>query len=232
MGAIYVNNYEWPAALQEYRTALALKPDYPTAHQWCGDLLLRLGKLREAQAEYDRAMELDPASSIIKVGRAAVLVHARDYEGALAQYKRVLEVDPEFNPVHGSLAGLYARQGKYAEALAEVDKIPQLSDVGLLWWRAWIYALSGRRAESLELTRGLEDRSRREYVSHLGIGILWMALNNKDRAFAQFMKACEVRDAVVAPAFIAVASVKVDPLFDAARADPRFQDLLRCMHLE
>src|SRR5262249_5638522 len=112
MGTIYEHDYEWPAALQEYRTALTLKPDYPTAHQWYGELLLALGKLREAQAELDRAMELDPASSIIKVVRAYTLVYARDYEGALAQFKKVLEMDPGFKPVHAHLATLYALQGK------------------------------------------------------------------------------------------------------------------------
>src|SRR5215471_17479921 len=189
------------------------------------ELLRALGKLREALAEVDKALQVDPASSIIKVSRGLTLVCVRDYQGALEQYKKVLEADPEFNRVHGDLAGLYALQGKYAEALAEVDKIPQLSDRGLQWWRAWIYALSGRRAESLELTRGLEDRSRREYVSHNSLGRLWLALNDKDRAFAHFMKACEMRDP-------SLYSVKMSPAFDAARADPRFQDLLRCMHLE
>src|SRR5262249_6689238 len=217
----------WPTALQEFRTALALKPSYPTAHQWYGESLLALGKLREAQAELDRALELDPASSIIKVARAYVLVYARDYQGALAQFKKVLETDPGFNRVHGDLAGLYALQGKYAEALAEVDKIPELPDGALQWWRAWVYALSGRRAESLELVRGLEDRSLapallgREYARHVDMGNLWLALNDKDRAFAHFMKACEVRD-------VGLSRVKVCPDFDAARADPRFKDLLRC----
>jgi serine/threonine-protein kinase len=225
MGMIYRYDYEWPAALQELRTGLALKPGYATAHQWYGQLLLQLGKFREAQAELDKAMELDPASSIIKAARAGVLVAARDYEGALAQYKKVLETDPEFTPVHGHLATLYALQGKYAEALAEVDKIPGISEVGLQYFRAWVYALSGRTAESLELARSLEDRSRREYVSHVTLGSLWMALNDKDRAFAHLMKACEVRDDVLA-------YVRVFPNFDAARADPRFKDLLHCMHLE
>jgi serine/threonine-protein kinase len=225
MGNIYEYDYQFPAALQEFRTALALKPDYPTAHQWYGQSLQNLGRLREAQAELDRALELDPASSVIKVARASVLVSARDYEGALAQYKKVLEMDPDFNPVHANLASTYALQGKYAEALAEVDKMREAPDVWLHGFRAWVYALSGRRSESLELVRGLEERSRHEYVSHVGLGNLWMALNDKDRAFAHLMKACEVRDP-------ALGSVKVDPVFDAARADPRFQDLLRCVHLE
>jgi len=106
-----------------------------------------------------------------------------------------------------------------------VDKIPQLSDVRLQWWHAWVYALSGRTAESLELVRGLEERFGREYHSHAGIGMLWLALNDKDRAFAHFMKACEVREELLA-------SLKVNLAFDAARADPRFKDLLRCAHLE
>jgi serine/threonine-protein kinase len=225
MASIYGYDYEWPAAQQELRTALALKPDYPTAHHWYGLLLLGLGKLREGQAELDRAVELDPASSIIKVARAGGLVLARDYEGALAQYKKVLEVDPRFNPVHVMIAELYGVEGKYAEALAELDKMGGVGDVTLLAFRAWIYALSGRKGESLELVRGLEDRSRREYVSHVVLGRLWLALNDKDRAFAHFMKACEVRA-------VWVQGLKLSPVFDAARADPRFQDLLRCVHLE
>jgi serine/threonine-protein kinase len=228
MCQIYMYDYDWPASLQECRTALALKPDYPTAHQWYGESLVALGKLREAQAELDRALELDPASSIIKVVRAGVLVSARDYEGALAQYKKVLEADPGFTSVHGNLAYVYVLQGKYTEAFAEVNKIPEISDVGLQSWRARIYALSGRRAESLELTRGLEERLERlgrEHHAHVGMGILWLALNDKDRAFAHFVKACEVRE----PGLI---GVKTFPSFDAARADPRFKDLLRCVHLE
>src|SRR5262249_18185887 len=63
------------------------------------------------------------------------------------------------------------------------------------------------------------------YVPHMGMGVLWLALNDKDRAFAHFMKACELREAWLS-------RVKVSPVFDAARADPRFQDLLRCVHLE
>src|SRR5262249_18172775 len=94
MGNIHAYDYEWPTALQEFRTALALRPDYATGHQWYGQVLQSLGKVREAQAELDRAMELDPASSIIKVSRGLVLVSARDYEGAFAEYKKVLEVDP------------------------------------------------------------------------------------------------------------------------------------------
>src|SRR5262244_203378 len=102
MGNIYEYDYQFPAALQEYRTALALKPDYPTAHQWYGQSLQNLGRLREAQAELDRALELDPASSVIMVARANVLASARDYEGALAQCKKVLEMDPGFDPVYGN----------------------------------------------------------------------------------------------------------------------------------
>jgi len=225
MGQIYAYDYEWPAALQEFRTALALKPDYATAHQFYGELLLQLGKLPEAQAELDRALQLDPASSIIKVSCANLLAIARDYEGALAQYKKVLEVDPGFVGVHYGLAGLYILQGKYAEALAEVDKTPELTDVGLQWWRAYIYARSGRRAESLELARGLEERFGREHRLHTVMGNLWLALNDMDRAFAHFMKACEGRE-------VGLAWVKVHPDLDAARADPRFKDLLRCRHVE
>src|SRR5262249_38916388 len=66
MGKIYEYNYEWLAALQKFRTALALKPGYPTAHLWYGNLLICLGKLRDAQVQLDTAMEPDPAPYVLK----------------------------------------------------------------------------------------------------------------------------------------------------------------------
>lgn len=77
------------------------------------------------------------------------------------------------------------------------------------------------------MTRSLEGRSRRESVSHSDIGILWLALNGKDQAFPRFIKACDLREMK-----LLLSPVKVHPNFDAARADSRFKDLLRCMHLE
>jgi hypothetical protein len=47
----------------------------------------------------------------------------------------------------------------------------------------------------------------------------------KDEAFAWINKAADDR-------FIVLSSVKVDPVFDSLRSDPRFTDLLRRIGLE
>ena len=88
-----------------------------------------------------------------------------------------------------------------------------------------VYALSGRRAEALRLVSEMEERAKREYVSPAARGYIWLALGEKDKGYALLEKACAEND-------WRLRAAKVDPLYNSMRPDPRFQALLKCVHLE
>ncbi len=222
LGLISLMDYDWTSAGNEFRKAIELKPDYAMAHKWYAQVLDALGRLEDASAELERARQLDPTSLIINQNIGISLISMRDYDRAVAQFKKTLELDPGFAAAHLTLAWAYELQGKYDDALAELDKTPASIEEP---FRARIYAMTGRRSEALALVRDLEDRSRREYVRPSNPARIWLALGDKDRAFALLEKACAERDS-------RFAYIKVDPSYDPIRSDPRFHRLLKCAHLE
>lgn len=225
LGLISLVDYDWTTAIHEFRAAIELKPDYATTHQWYAQALDDLGRVQEALAELERARELDPTSLIINQNLGTTEISARDYAAATAQLKKTLEMDPGFEVARLGLLWVYSLQGKYDDALAELDKLRLTPSTTVEALRAQIHALAGRRSEALRILRELEDRSRHEYLAPSSLGLIWLALGDKDRAFALFEKACAVRDS-------RFRSLKVDPSYDAFRSDPRFKDLLKCAHLE
>jgi tetratricopeptide (TPR) repeat protein len=86
------------------------------------------------------------------------------------------------------------------------------------------YALSGRAAEARHLLSKLEELSKQRYVSPADIGVLHGDLGEKDEAFQWLEKAYEERSNFLI-------NLKVDPVFDSLRSDPRFAALLARMGL-
>ena len=134
-------------------------------------------------------------------------------------------MDPSFELSHLDLATTYMLQGKFDDALAELDKVRQAPSDVTEAVRARILARAGRRAEALQVLHDMEERSGREHVRASQLGIVWVALGDRDRAFALFEKACSERDS-------RLDYLKSDPSFDPVRSDPRFKQLLKCVHLE
>src|SRR5467141_637580 len=225
LGLISLYDFDWQTALNEFRAAIELKPDYAAAHKFYGQALTGFGQLEEGLAELERARQEDPTSLIINNNIAYNHLVARDYVGAASRLKKNLEMDPSFWLSHLDLAGAYMLQGKYDDALAELDKIRQAPSGLAEALRARIHARAGRRAEALRLLHHMEERSGRGYVRASQLGIVWVALGDKDRAFALFEKGCSERDSLLH-------YVKSDPSFDPVRSDPRFKQLLKCLHLE
>jgi DNA-binding winged helix-turn-helix (wHTH) protein/TolB-like protein len=54
------SDWNWQAAEEEFKLAIELKPNHPTAHHLYGLFLERTGRLEEAKVEMARALELDP----------------------------------------------------------------------------------------------------------------------------------------------------------------------------
>ena len=110
--------WDWSAAEQEYKSALALNPNYATAHQWYAELLAAMGRHDEALASIARAQELDPHSLIVDAVEALILYMAGRYDEAIEKCLKVIELDPNFPEVYEYLKRSYDQKGAYADAIA------------------------------------------------------------------------------------------------------------------
>src|SRR5437588_7933563 len=82
-------------SISEFQRAIALNPNYATAHHWYGNgPLPALGRFEESIAEGKRAIELDPLSPIINADLGQNLYSARRYDDAIAPLRKTLEIDP------------------------------------------------------------------------------------------------------------------------------------------
>jgi tetratricopeptide (TPR) repeat protein len=220
--ARYMHEWNWAEAEVEFRRAIEINPGNPEAHREYGCYLASGGRFDEAVREAGRALELDPLSTAEIATLGEVLYMARRFDDAAAQHRKALEMDPNFGFGYWGLGRALTGKGKYDEAIAAFQRSIPLSgdspDEPAELARA--YALAGRRGEALTILDDLKRRSERRYVAPSVIAAIYGALGDRDRAFAWLDKGLAERD------FILVL-LKVEPMFDPLRSDPRFDDLLR-----
>jgi serine/threonine-protein kinase len=82
------------------------------------------------------------------------------------------------------------------------------------------YALSGRRAEALKIISELQQRAKNEFVPSFSIATIYIGLGMKEEALQYLAKAYHEGSYYMI-------HLKVDPLLDNLRADPRFADIVR-----
>ena len=170
-------------------------------------------------------MELEPLSPANNHILGAWLFYARQYDQAIDQFTKTLELDPNIVRPRELLVLVYAHKGMYAEAMAECEKIRPLPG-GNLVSRAllgYVYALAGRRDEAVNILEQLKPLFEGNLLLLYRAALLCAALNERDQAFELLDKACEER-------FALMIYLKVYPVFDNLRSDPRFQDLVRRMN--
>jgi TolB-like protein/DNA-binding winged helix-turn-helix (wHTH) protein/Tfp pilus assembly protein PilF len=219
-------DYDWPGAENEFLRAIQVNPQYATAHQWYAEFLSWQGRFQEAFAESEKARQLDPLSPIIATDHASILYLSRQYESAVKQCGSVLELDPNFTHARSLIVPFDLQLGRYDEALEIINHWTPSEDwQWMLAWKAAVYSRSGdpqeahRALAKLEQDSGpLSDRTAPLLVANSGAG-------QKEREIELLQKAYSDRSN-------AVVQIKVDPIYDPVRNDPRFQDLLRRMRLD
>jgi adenylate cyclase len=221
LGMILMDEFDWPGAIEHYRQAIALRPDYATAHHWYAMALADQGRADQARQEIEQALRLDPTSRIINTNAGRVAMLARDYARAEVLYRTALDLAPDFDYARSELAVLYALEGKKAEALAEIEKVSP--DGENRHTRPIVLARIGRRAEAERLARALEEVAGKEYVPAALLADVWASLGDRDKAFAALRRACRERDGAWGP-------YPKHPIYDELRSDPRFGEILDCLH--
>ena len=215
--------WDWAAAGREFDRALALDARYPPAHLFRAWYFLATDRMTDAVGEVQAAVRLDPFSLVNNARLASMLYYARRYNEALAQSRRLLEMDSMFFQVRVELARAYLQLGQCDEALAAMKHAPEQASgaayFGGVW--GWINARCGHPAQALaELNRFRAEAREGRYVSHYSLAIIHAALGDSERAFAQL-------DSAYVEGTWAMFTLRVEPAFEAMRADPRFARLLK-----
>ncbi len=214
-------DFDFAQANKEFQRAIEVNPNYATAHQQYGNnTLSAFGRSDEAISEGRRALELDPLSSVINSDLGGDYLYAGRYDEAIARLRKLLEMDPGYYFGHFLLAQALEAKGSRDEAIAEYQKAMALNDdPNVLAALARAYGLSGNRIEAQKILEQLTELSKQRYVPAYSFAIVYLGLGDKQEAMRWLEKSYEDR------AGADIGWIRVDPLLEPLRGDPRFEAL-------
>jgi tetratricopeptide (TPR) repeat protein len=213
-------------AEREFIRAIELNPKDEFCYELYSYLLLSMGRLGEGLRMAQRGLEVAPFSPVLTDDVASALYLAHRYDEAISQYQRSLELDPDH---YGALFGLglvFETKGMHDEAIRQLEKSIAVAGrtPGVLAMLGRVQASSGRKAEAQKLLGEINVMSQQTYVSPYDMAILYVGLGEKDKAIEQLNKAYEERAGWII-------YLKIEPIFDPIRDDPRVKDLIARMKL-
>lgn len=221
-----VTDWDWQGAENEYRRAIELNPNYPTAHHWYAAQLLVQGRLDQALDEIRKAQQLDPLSLGINKDYAVILLYARDYDKALEQCRKTLEIEPSFGTMSTYIAHIYQLKKQYGEAVAELEKAHAAApdDAEITYGLGQAYALMGKRAEAEKISNELSQPAKQSVHLPKEAAYLHLLLGDKEKAIDLLRKAADDH-------YMPLAELKMDPRLDELRKDARVVEILRRIRL-
>jgi tetratricopeptide (TPR) repeat protein len=148
LGAVYGEAlHKNEEAIEVYRRAVKANPDNPAFADKLADLLIRLGRLPEAQVELEGVAEATPQNPRAWMKLGAVYYEQKMWDKAIESFRRVVALEPSNLRARYFLATTYMDAGRDAEAKAELERIlradPRSIDarvqLGFLYGRAKRY---------------------------------------------------------------------------------------------
>jgi TolB-like protein/DNA-binding SARP family transcriptional activator len=216
-------DHDWAEAEREFRRALELNRGYTPALHWYALHLVATGQPERAIATIQKGREEEPLSVLMTTASGRVLYFAHQYDASIAEYRSALEMDSGFVSAHLGLGLAFVQKGEPGRAIEEYRTalaLPGGRQLVVSALLAHAYAVSGRKEEARALLRELSAVPEGRYVPAEYAALVHLGLGEKDAAIADLERAYRLGSGYLA-------YLRVEPLFDPLRSDPRFAALAR-----
>jgi TolB-like protein/Flp pilus assembly protein TadD len=227
LGAVAVDERDFPRAIRSLQRAIELNPGLPSAYTGLGSIYYCSERHREAQEAMLKALSLDPLSMMNHTCVGDAYFYARDYERSLVYYRKAVELDPRFDGAHTDLARSLEMLGRFEESRQQYEEGRRMSGgvAGPSFGLAHLEASSGNEAAARRILHELTEARSRRVVSAWGIAALHASLGDVDEAFRWLDIAVEERAT-------GLMFLRVHPRLDRIRHDARYKALVPKVGLE
>jgi eukaryotic-like serine/threonine-protein kinase len=220
-------DWNWPLAGKEFERAGDLNPNETETRSLYADYLAVMGRPDEALVQIRRAVDLDPLNTQTRTFLGRALMFARRYDEALAAYREVMQAEPNQQVALGNVRELLHAMGKYDDALAADrnwaaktrrggPEVAQALDTG---FQVGGYSEAMRRTADLQATRVAEGTT-----SAFNVAQFYMRAGDGTRALDWLEKSLAAHDP-------GLPYLKIAPLWDPVRNEPRYRAIVRAMNL-
>ena len=223
--------YEWKfkEAEMEFKEAIRLNPNSVSARLRFFEYLFDFQRAQEAHEQLERARELDPLSIEIAYYYAAVSWFERNFDRAIEQLQKTISMDPNNALAYQLQSAIFYQKKMLAQAFTAHDKANSLegafSDAEMADMRN-AYEAAGlsayfRKENELRQKRLAEGK----YQSPLNIALNYAFAGADSEALDWLERAVDEHTPWLP-------ELKIDPMWDAVRSQPRFVALLKKVGLE
>ncbi len=216
---------DWKEAERLYSRAIELDPGNSYPHHAYAEALCFRKMFDACFAEYERALAIDPLSSVISSDLGSGYFYSRDYERSIRQFQKTIEMDPGFLRSYKRLAKVYEMNGEFVKAIKMNEEGDRL-ELGP--------ETASERRKALE--KALREGGSKGYWNQMlewnlarreidPVDGYWEAAANYAE-LGETDKAFDTLDVAIQKAGYAKFGLAANPQFDKLRGDPRFKALL------
>jgi TolB-like protein/Tfp pilus assembly protein PilF len=217
----YLYEWDWVGAEEYLKNGLEREPGDVSVLQMYGMYLALSGRVDEGVELFERAVRLDPLTLTTRQQLALGYAWARRFDESLIEYQKMLDqLEQSPNPtvewgVHYQLANVYMFSDRLEEARVEIEAAGLEEEAE----GHWLTILEGDLEAGHEDLEWLESRPPGERMP-FQLAAVSALLGEHDKAFAALDQMIEMSHPLVG-------WLKVYPVFDSLRDDPRFDEVLR-----
>ena len=221
----------WPAAEHAFQRGMELDPNFGDLHSHYGMCLSYLGRFDEAIAQTERAIQLDPFFPGTNLHYGRLLFFSRQYDRAAAQLAKTLDLYPDYAAAHEYFGDVCAKRGMAHEAITHWCSALNLNgrteDARVLeqTFKAAGFDAAVRTLGESQLEELDAKRARGEYVAAAHYVFVHLKRGQLEDALALLPKMAEEPD------WFAL-QMRVNPMLDPLRSDPRFGEILDTVTLK
>jgi len=201
MGNAYYHTGNYDKAIEYYKKAIELKPDYTEAYYNMGGAYYDKGNYDKTIECCKKAIESKPDDAETYYGMGGAYYHKGNYDKAIEYYEKAIELKPDYAEAYHNMGAAYYDKGNYDKAIKCYQKVIELKpdyadayhNMGAAYYNKNSYD------KAIECCKKAIKLKIDDAVAYNTMGVSYYHRNNYHQTIECFKKAIELDNNYVSP---------------------------------